>query len=141
MNYVVDASVAIKWYIPEIHSAKAVTYLSLARDRETVLMAPDLILTELGNVLWKKLRQQLLSLDDVRIITQALSGSFPAILIESRIILPSALEIASAAGLTINDSLCLALAAVEGAVLITADKKLASIGEGLVGLVNVELLA
>jgi hypothetical protein len=32
------------------------------------------------------------------------------------------------------------LAAVEGAVLITADKKLASIGEGLAGLVNTGLL-
>jgi len=102
MNYVIDASVAIKWYIPETHSAKAVAYLSLARDGETVLKAPDLILPELGNVFWKKQRQQLLSLDDLRIITQALSGSFPAKLIESRIILPSALEIASAVGLTIK---------------------------------------
>lgn len=44
MNYVVDASVAIKWYIPDIHSAKAVAYLSLARDGGTVLKAPNLIL-------------------------------------------------------------------------------------------------
>jgi len=44
-KFVVDASVAVKWFVPEIQSAAAERLL----DPEIVLSAPDLILSELGN--------------------------------------------------------------------------------------------
>jgi predicted nucleic acid-binding protein len=42
IKLVVDASVAAKWYVPEIHSDAAVRLL----DPEIVLLAPDLIIPE-----------------------------------------------------------------------------------------------
>lgn len=45
-RYVVDASVAIKWFLPEIHSEEALR-LRISRDR---LHVPALMTLELGNV-------------------------------------------------------------------------------------------
>jgi predicted nucleic acid-binding protein len=50
---VVDASVAIKWYVPEIHADAAVRIL----EGDFVLCAPDLIGAELANAIWKKVRR------------------------------------------------------------------------------------
>jgi len=51
-RYVVDASVAIKWFIPEIHSEASLQ----ARRSGTRLHVPALLTLELGNVLAKKIR-------------------------------------------------------------------------------------
>lgn len=51
MNLVIDASIAIKWVIDEPDSAEAVL---LRRER---LFAPELMIAECANVLWKKLRR------------------------------------------------------------------------------------
>lgn len=48
--YVVDASIAIKLYVPEVHSPQAVRFFSDQHD----LIAPDLMLSEFGNIVWKK---------------------------------------------------------------------------------------
>ena len=45
--FVVDASVAIKWFFPEIHGDAALRLL----EGEHRLHAPDLIYSEFGNVL------------------------------------------------------------------------------------------
>jgi predicted nucleic acid-binding protein len=45
-RYVVDASVAVKWFVPEIHSAEALRLLS----SDCELLAPDLLPSELGNI-------------------------------------------------------------------------------------------
>jgi predicted nucleic acid-binding protein len=49
--FVIDASVAIKWLVDEPGTAAA---LSLRRHR---LLAPDLLIAECANVLWKKVRR------------------------------------------------------------------------------------
>ncbi len=51
-TFVIDASVAIKWVIDEPGSAEA---LLLRRHR---LIAPDLIIAECANILWKKVRRK-----------------------------------------------------------------------------------
>lgn len=53
MIVVVDASVVIKWYVSEIHTAEAEQLL----DGRFELHAPELLLPEFGNILWKKCRQ------------------------------------------------------------------------------------
>lgn len=47
---VLDSSIVIKWFVPEVHSADALRYLDpdLGRD------APELLLAEVSNILWKK---------------------------------------------------------------------------------------
>src|SRR5581483_11481441 len=51
---VVDASVAVKWFVPEPLSAAARKLLAI----EYELLAPELLWAELGNVLWKKHRRR-----------------------------------------------------------------------------------
>jgi predicted nucleic acid-binding protein len=52
-RYVVDASVAVKWYLPEPESDAAGRLL----DPEHDLIAPDLLFAEVGNALWKRWRR------------------------------------------------------------------------------------
>ena len=61
-----DASVAVKWFLPEVQSAEAVRLL---RD-DYLLFAPDLIWSEFGNVLWKKWRQSKIEADVARRILE-----------------------------------------------------------------------
>lgn len=53
-RFVVDASVAIKWFVPEIH---AEVVRRLLREGIT-LLAPDLIWAEVANALWRKWREK-----------------------------------------------------------------------------------
>jgi predicted nucleic acid-binding protein len=59
---VVDASVAIKWFMPEVHAEAA---RCLLREGMT-LLAPDLIWAEVANALWRKWREKELSVETVQ---------------------------------------------------------------------------
>jgi predicted nucleic acid-binding protein len=115
---VADASVAIKWFVPEIHSAAATRLLEL----EIVVCAPDLIFPEFGNILWKKVRRGELTRYEVDEILTA----FSALSVEihpSSALLAGAFELAIELGRTVYDSLYLALAIAHDCVLVTADAK------------------
>ncbi len=118
-KYVVDASVAVKWFIPEIHTDAA---LCLLND-ESELIAPDLFLPEFANVLWKKIRRNELSEVDARDVLNAL----PTVPIQfhsaNRLVNP-AFEIARALDRTVYDSLYVALAESEACEMVTADQRL-----------------
>lgn len=121
-SYVIDTSVAVKWYIPEPLSDAADQYLQLYKNKRARLLAPDLLLVEVGSVLWKKVRFNEITGDDARTIMYAFSAHCPLSLIRSGELLPSALDLAMAQGLTIYDSLYLALAMASNSKLVTADK-------------------
>ena len=116
---VIDASVAIKWFLPEQYSINAIRLL----DAGCELVAPDLIFPECGNVLWKKwLRQEL----EPEVI--------PALLADLRrmnvTIVPTYSLTDEASRIAVNyrrsfyDSIYLALAVVSNGRMITADEKL-----------------
>lgn len=115
---VVDASVAIKWFVPEIHSAAAVRLLNT----ELILSAPDLIAPEFGNTIWKKVRRQEITPEEAAEILIAFAGAgvdtYP-----SDILLPSAFRLALALDRTVYDSLYLALAVAQDCALVTADQR------------------
>jgi predicted nucleic acid-binding protein len=67
-GYVVDASVVIKWFIPEIHSEVALKARRL-RDR---LHVPGFMTLELGSVIAKKIRRGELTQDDGKTILKEL---------------------------------------------------------------------
>lgn len=52
MNQVIDASVAVKWYVPEVYEQEA----SNVQNSGNLLHAPELILPEFSNIIWKKVR-------------------------------------------------------------------------------------
>jgi predicted nucleic acid-binding protein len=123
--YVVDASVAIKWFVPEIHSDAALRLL-----REGVVpLAPDLLLPEFGNILWKKLRRREM---DEKTAREALSGFslVPFRIHSAAPLLDAAFDIAYGTGTTVYDSLYVALAVVQDCPLVTADRKLFDAHQG-----------
>ena len=117
--YVVDASVAIKWFLLENHSESALRLLT----QPHTLHAPDLIFSELGNVLWKRVRRNEISKKEADAILEGL----PTLNIQvqsSQALIPLALEIACGENRTVYDSLYLAAAIALQSPLITADARL-----------------
>jgi predicted nucleic acid-binding protein len=116
---VVDASVAVKWLLPEDHSEAAARLLLGHQD----LWAPDLIWAELGNVLWKKWRLSEISAETGAALL-ADFRRFPLSIQSSELLSEGAWEIARDLGRSFYDSLYLALAVSQGCPLVTADQKL-----------------
>lgn len=115
---VVDASVALKWFVPEVHSEAAARLL----DPEIVLYVPDLIGPEFGNILRKKVRRAEIARDEAREIL----GAFAALPLEIRrstTLLAAAFELAVVFNRGVYDNLYLALAVAEDCALVTADAR------------------
>jgi predicted nucleic acid-binding protein len=55
--YVIDAGVAVKWFIPEEDSAIAHRLLERYLQGLDTTIAPDLLISECGNVFWRRCRQ------------------------------------------------------------------------------------
>jgi predicted nucleic acid-binding protein len=116
---VVDASVAAKWYLPEVHSRQAMLLL----EEDFQLFVPDLLFPEIGNLLWKRVIREELSPEKSLEIITALE-SVPLQVWESRPLIPAALDIACRIQRTFYDSLYIALAVSTKSRLVTADQKL-----------------
>ena len=114
----VDASVAIKWFVDELDSARAARLLTRP------LSAPDLLAAECANVLWKKAVRAELSLDEAEAIALALEGAAVA-LHPTRAHLAGATRIACELGCPAYDCFYLALAQGLQRPLVTADLRLA----------------
>jgi predicted nucleic acid-binding protein len=117
-RYVVDASLAIKWFIPEIHSEAALQ----ARRSRARLHVPALMTLELGNVLAKKIRRGELTRAEGDVILKELKH-LPLQRHADERLFPAAYQLALDIQRSVYDCLYLALAeAVDGA-MITADHK------------------
>ncbi len=116
--YVVDASVAIKWYVPEIHSETAACLL----DGTHEIIAPDLLLPEFGNILWKKVERGQITIETSRTILQ----EFKAVTLRiypSEPLLETAVDMAITLRRTVYDCFYLALAVTQQCQMVTADGK------------------
>jgi predicted nucleic acid-binding protein len=117
--FVVDASVAVKWFIPERNSIEAIKLLKGGQR----FFAPDIIRPEIGNILWKLYGRRLLTRDEaLQIILDLLS--LPIEICSSETLIAPAFEIAVSSGRTVYDSLYIALAVEKNAVVITDDNRL-----------------
>jgi len=115
---VLDASVAIKWYFPEVLSDAALRLISA----DTQWIVPDLFYAEEGNVLWKKVTRGEATVDIARdVLTSLLSLDIEVC--PAKPLVSSALEIAHQFQCTVYDSLYLATAIEKGCSLVTADRK------------------
>ena len=116
--FVVDASVAIKWFLPENHSEAALRLLT----QPHTLHAPDLIFSEFGNVLWKRVRRNEISKKEADAVLEGLR-TLNLQVQPSQTLIPLALEIACGENRTVYDSLYLAAAIALQSPLITADAR------------------
>ena len=132
MTVVVDASTAVKWYIPEILSSQAVELLALAEAGSVALLAPDMVLAEIGEVLRQKLKRSEMDGATARYIAEVVAESFPASIAPTQDLLPAALEIAAAFDRPLAECLYLALAEQWDTFLVTADEEMARIYSGTV---------
>ena len=120
MIRVVDASVVAKWLVPEALSEQATRLLE---EEDDDLLAPDLLLVEVANALWKKTaRGELTSTAADRALELMLEAG-----LELRGIPPllsRATKLARELGHPVYDCVYLALAEAERAPLVTADERL-----------------
>ena len=121
---VVDASVIVKWFVPEVGDAAAKALLS-ASDQ---LMAPELARVEVASALIRKGIRQEFTREDVE---NTLGAWFRALADGQIVLLPDADDIGAAADLALElqhplpDCLYLAAAERLGAALMTADRAFA----------------
>jgi predicted nucleic acid-binding protein len=123
LNLVIDASVLIKFYIPEILSDKAEELLDRVEQGDMMLLAPDLIYPEAGNILWKKQRMKELTRPEVEEIADAII-SLPLKIEASKPFLSLAMDIAIAYRITVYDAIYISMARVYEIKMMTADRKL-----------------
>jgi predicted nucleic acid-binding protein len=116
-GFVIDASVAIKWFVDEPDSAKAALLL------RHPLSAPELLVPECANILWKKVARAELSLDEAEVIALALEGA-AITLHPMRAHLAGATRIACELGRAAYDCFYLVLARSLEQPLVTADLRL-----------------
>ncbi len=118
MNLVVDASVAVKWFVAEDLSDAAERILG----RGDALSAPDLVLVEVANALWKK--AQLGEID--RADADEALAALAADAIELQPTAPlvrRALALAGEIGHPVYDCIYLAAAEAGDGVVVTADRR------------------
>jgi predicted nucleic acid-binding protein len=118
MTLVVDASVAIKWFIEEDGSIEAEALLSSG-----LLIAPDLIVAEVCNVGWKAVRAGTM-LPDQHDDTASLLGAILDELVPMATLARQAAVISRALDHPAYDCFYLALAEQRDARVITADRRL-----------------
>lgn len=117
-GYVVDASVAIKWFIPEIHSEAAVQ----ARGLRQRLHVPAFLTLEIGNVVAKKIRRGELTREDGKTVLKELQH-LPLQRHADERLFPAAYELALDTQRCLYDCLYLALAEAIDGRMVTADRK------------------
>lgn len=117
--WVVDASVVIKWYVPERDLAAA----QALRAPGMRLAAPDLLFVESSNILWKLVKRgEMLPERAIEIIEKILAAPFIRHRNES--LARDAIDLAIATGVSAYDASYVALAARLNVRCITADEKL-----------------
>lgn len=119
MIVVVDASVAVKWFVEEERR-------DLARDvlrDEFELAAPDLLLTEVANALRKKVRQGHVTMEQARAALADLPGLFDR-LVGPRDTLEQSFEVACQINHPVADCVYIACARSMEATLLTDDETL-----------------
>jgi predicted nucleic acid-binding protein len=117
--FVVDASVVVKWFVPEVHSDESRRLLVLPYE----YVAPDLLFAEAANAIWKKIRREELTSEEGQQLVADI-GQIAVETVSCRALAEDAHALANATGRTVYDSMYVALAVRLNTRAITADDRL-----------------
>jgi predicted nucleic acid-binding protein len=123
MRLVLDASVAIKWVLPEPDSPKALGLLDDFKNKVHELLAPTTFAVEVAHALTRAERKGILQAGEA-VTSLARVFAYPPDLEPFLPLLPRAVEISSQTRTSVYDCLYVALAEQEQCNMITADQKL-----------------
>ncbi len=115
---VIDASVAVKWVVEESGTAEALSLLERG-----ALSAPDLLMAECANILWKKIKRGELAEQEARLAGELIQRADLDIQ-PTRPLMPRALDLAISLDHPAYDCIYLALAIENAWRFITADERL-----------------
>jgi predicted nucleic acid-binding protein len=118
MKFVIDASIAVKWYVPEVFEKEAVSLLN----GKNHFHVPELIFPEFCNVIWLKVRRSEITQTEGETIVSEMMQRTWTIHPHKKIIEP-AYTGATSSGQTVYDWTYLALAVSLSCEMITADQK------------------
>lgn len=121
MRLVVDASVSVKWLVPEEGSDAALTLTT----GEHELHAPRLMAAELANALWSKARRGQMEHGKASALMASVSG-MPVQWHADEAVGADAVRLALAFDKPVYDFMYLALAQRIGATVVTADRRFAN---------------
>ncbi|MEZ5308894.1 MAG: type II toxin-antitoxin system VapC family toxin [Pyrinomonadaceae bacterium] len=118
MRFVVDASVAVKWFVPEDFESEAVRLLNGSNS----FHVPDLIYPEFCNVIWMKVRRdEITSAEGEQIVSAFMKFKWSTY--SHNEIIEAAFAGATASDETVYDWTYLALAVSLSCEMVTADRK------------------
>jgi len=123
---VVDASVAVKWFVKQDcwETARALGGPSVE------LIAPELVLAEIASAFWKYVRVNQLAAETAGAMLAQAPSAFARI-VSLQELLPAAFQLSLSIQHPVHDCFYLALARRESAPLVTADKRLAAAAQAL----------
>ena len=117
--HIIDASVAVQWFLPEKFSDAA----GRLRKKENELYVPAFFFVEMHSVILKYVRRKEITAETAGQIRTALIHH-PFLIHSDRTLLDLAYQIANQSGCSLYDGLYLALAVNLGAQMVTADRRL-----------------
>lgn len=131
MIWVIDTSALIRLFVPDgpIHPDIEGAFNRAASGADVVL-APQLLLAETGNVLLRKFRRGELSSQELTELLQAIA-SLPIRHCDHEPLLMPACALAQSHNLTLYDALYLAVAEQHGARLLTNDNALGNVARAI----------
>lgn len=118
MKWVIDASVAVKWYIQENWNEEADFILC----QSSILTAPDFLLVESANIFWKKVIKQELTCEESQINLNLLYQSIDRF-VSSQLLYSQSLQLAFEVNHSIYDMMYLSTALITDSIVITADRR------------------
>lgn len=121
---ILDASVAVKWFLPDEDGVAEARHLrSALLTRSVELVAPDIIWAEVCQSLARAVRRGRVDRDAARAVVDDLVEVRPLVM-DSAVDLRDAMRVALAVGVSAYDAQYLALGAQLGQPVITADRRM-----------------
>jgi len=116
-TFVIDASIAVKWVVEENGTAEALLLRQNAK-----LIAPELLVAECANILWKKVQRHELLKEEALLAARLLQGA-DIELLPTRSLLEAATQMSIEINHPAYDCLYLALAVDNECRCVTADER------------------